>query len=538
MPVDVEAISAVDQVLSRRRKDANVPPTFLGFLRWLGVEPSPGQAELVRVSFDAVEPVDDRLAATIFGGDVPMGRRRVVVAVCGARAGKTYLLVSLRLLHGMLVRDVSSTRHGQRAVAMVVAPNERLRREALNYALGAVHAKPELAAMLVRESGEMFEMRRPDGKLVYFEGGVAGAGGIGARGRWYTDVAMDECAFFHDSSYKVNDTSIYDAGLTRVLPGGQMILASTPWAQAGLLYEKYRDFYGKPDDKTLVARAPTLLLNDSPVTRMAVEDMRQRDPENAAREYEAEFMTANTTLFFEPTTLDAMVTDEPFTTQPGDQRAAGGDFGFRSDSSALVKVALRGNEVHVYGGIECRPEGGMPLRPSQTVKDFAACVAGECAYLMADQHYREAIAEHLEAHGLIYAPAPMQPADSYVRARMLLRDRRVLLHRPNLPDGLADRLLRQLREVHGKPTSGGGMSIVHPRWATGGHGDLAAAFVLAVWQVTGDTVAAQPPEKGTNEWVAEAREKRQQKMRDRAEQAERMPWLGNRTPQHWRAWRE
>jgi hypothetical protein len=114
----------------------------------------------------------------------------------------------------------------------------------------------------------------------------------------------------------------------------------------------------------------------------------------------------------------------------------------------------------------------------------------------------------LEAHGLVFAPAPTQPAETYVRARMLLREGRIKIHGVDF----RERLLQQLREVHGKPTSGGGMSIVHPRWATGGHGDLAAAFVLAVWQVTGDVVPEPVPVAGTDAWLERARDRRREKL--------------------------
>jgi hypothetical protein len=137
---------------------------------------------------------------------------------------------------------------------------------------------------------------------------------------------------------------------------------------------------------------------------------------------------------------------------------------------------------------------------------------------MADQHYREAIAEHLESNGLAYAPAPVQPVDTYVRARMLLRERRVKIHRTSLPEGMAERLMQQLREVQGKPTAGGGMSIIHPRWSKGGHGDIASAFVLAIWQLSGDEVKAPKPKMGTQEWEAAARDIRRKQLQQEKEQ--------------------
>lgn len=482
---------------------ADVPRTFLGFCDWLGVRLTAGQAELGRVAFDGAEPVDRDLAVRLFGATLPVGPRSVVAAVCGARAGKSYVLVALRLVFGMLVRDLSSMAPGQKAVALIVAPNDKLRREVVNYARGAVDSKPELRAMVVDGTGGEFGLRRPDGHVVRFEAGVATAGGYGARGRALTDFALDECAFFRDSTFKVNDQEIFRAGAARVLPGGQVIVASTPWAEAGLLF----DLWKRRPPEAVVAHAPTLLLHDSPMTRDIVAREEARDPDNAKREYGAQFMTSGTTVFFEGAAIEDAMTEDPFALQPGDLVAAGGDFGFRSDSSALVLVALRGPELHVFDGAEERPEEGQPLKPSKTVARFAECIDGRASYLMADAHYREAIAEHLEAHDLAYAAAPTQPADTYVRARMLLREGRVQIH----PLPFRERMVQQMREVQGRPTSGGGMSIVHPRWSQGGHGDLVAALVLALWQVSGDSVASPVPVEGTKEYEAALIERRHRK---------------------------
>lgn len=493
-----------------------VPESFVAFCTWLGVDLTPGQLEFARVAYDGLEPLDRGLAARIFCADaendtVPVGRRRVVAAVCGRRAGKSYVMVALRMVHGMLVRDVPPLPPGIRAVSMIIAPRSNMRDEVFRYALGAVESKPELRAMLVSDKAEEFTLRRPDGKHVTFEVGVATAGGTAARGRWFLDFALDECAFFRDSSFKVNDEELYRAGSAVLLEGGQILITSTPWAEGGLLYRMWKE---RPDNAH-VAHAPTLVMNDNHITRAAVAAAEADDPDNAAREFGARFMTSGTTVFFESSTLDAMLDDEPFTLRSGDVVGAGGDFGFRGDSSALLMVALRQGVLHFFAGTEERPSEGAPLKPSQTVARFAEVIDGRCGYVSADRHHRESIEEHLQTHKLVYAPAPALPVDNYVRARQLLREGVVRFHEPNFEKSLVDRLLQQLRETKGKPTAGGGMSIVHPRWATGGHGDIADAFTIALWYVCGTPISTPDPEQGTKEWEAAEREKRQRRMLER-----------------------
>jgi hypothetical protein len=80
---------------------------------------------------------------------------------------------------------------------------------------------------------------------------------------------------------------------------------------------------------------------------------------------------------------------------------------------------------------------------------------------------------------LVDAPTGAEgKAQSYQRMRALLHEGRVRL--PDHP-----RLLRQLREVISRPTSGGGISLTSPRWRKGGHGDLVSALVLALYPFGG-----------------------------------------------------
>lgn len=298
-----------------------VPAKYIGFLEWLGVEPHPGQAELARVAYDGDEPHDVELARRIFGDldfcAVTPAQRAVVCAVCGGRAGKTYLLIALRLVWGMLTRDLSTMAPGQRAVALCIAPNDRLRAEAVAYALGAVRSKPELRARLRLPRGTRdddvvgeFGIYRPDfDRVVTFEGGVATRGGYGGRGRALTDFALDEAAFFRDASYRVSDSDIFAAGAPRVLPGGQTIVASTPWAETGLLFDLHERNWGKLGGDAIVAHAPTLVVHDSPMTRAIVERETARDEDNARREFGAQFVRGGTDVFFPPSLIDGSIDD-------------------------------------------------------------------------------------------------------------------------------------------------------------------------------------------------------------------------------------
>jgi hypothetical protein len=516
---------------------------FTEFCKNLGVELEPGQRALCKVAFDGLEPRDlvgeeRELARLIFGPDVdvvPAGARDVFAAVCGRASGKTKLS-SLRLLHLALTVPLSMLGRGQVALVPIVAPKLKLATECFSMVKGEVLAHPKLAAMLKNpESSESILLERPDGKRVSIEPIAATAGGGAVRGRNIPAALLEECAFFRDDNFKVNDAEIFSAVVPRLLPGGQVLLVSSPWVRSGLLYSLHRDNWGQPAT-ALVAHAPTLTMRDRPDVLAMAERERRRDPDNFRTEFEAQFLDASATQFFDEATLDRCLA-EPValgsTPQPGDVVTHGGDFGFVHDSSTLATVHWRAGVALVADLFEARPEPGSPLKPSRVCADFAKRArahGGDC--VMADSHYREAVREHLEVEGLYLLGAPEGQggkASSYVKARSLMREGRVRLPKD-------DRLLRQLREVTAKPVPGGGLSVSSPR-GPGGHGDLVSALVLALWQEHGAEVAAPRLEVGSEAYEVERERRSVERLEERQRRREAAPWWGEgNDPQEGTAW--
>lgn len=307
-----------------RRTDVDVPRSFLGFCEWLGVKLTPGQSALWGILTSAPEPVDRDVARQIFGGadldNLPMGCRDVGVICAGARSGKSYL-GALFMVWSLYVSDLRSLAPGQRAVALVIAPNDKLRKECVNYARGAIQAKPELKATMIEDSADGFTVRRTDGHEVRFEAGVATPGGYGARGRSLCAFMTDEVAFFRDKDHAVSDEEIFRAGSARVLPGCKTLVASTPWAKTGLLYELYKANFGNPKT-ALVAHAPTLLMHSSEMTRTLVAREYARDEVNADREFGASFLSSAIEDLFSEDLLMACVDPTINAEVPGDVAAS------------------------------------------------------------------------------------------------------------------------------------------------------------------------------------------------------------------------
>ena len=157
-------------------RTTRLPSTFTAFVgSVLGVTLTPGQRAIGLVAYDGLDPADlegiDRdLARQIFGDveTVPPAARGVFVGVCGARAGKSYVLGALRALHLALTVPLDTLAPGEVAAGVIVAPDLGLARQTLRYVLGAAMRVPAIARLIVTDSSDSFTLRRPDGATVEF----------------------------------------------------------------------------------------------------------------------------------------------------------------------------------------------------------------------------------------------------------------------------------------------------------------------------------------------------------------------------------
>ena len=473
--------------------------SYLDFVDALGLTLSPAQRLFAAVAFDgAVPPKDNVAAVTLFGRadpstlHVPPEARKVAGAVCGRGSGKS-LLGGTRALHLAMTVDVSRLQPREVAVCPVIAPDLDTAKVVVRFALGAAESLGLRITNRVADGEEDFSIMRASGRRVRIVARAASAGGVAARGRFMPCAVMDEAAFFRDSNHKVNDQDIFDAIKPRIAPEGQLVLLSSPWMENGLLYELWRRNYGKPFD-AIVAHAPTGLMraDDASILR-DIELERKVDPEKCARERDAEFMTSNAAAFFNPRAVAATLCADVVrdSERAYSTKAVGGDFAFRRNSTAFVACATREIELEdksrkrVFDIVDLCEEmpRGAPLKPSETCARGAAFAkdAGTDE-IIADGHYREAVVEGLADHGVSFVLAPEGAGGKAEVAQVV----RTLLHEgavrvdSKLP--LADKLVRQLREVTSRALSGGGISLDSPTWRTGEHGDLASAFFLAVWR--------------------------------------------------------
>jgi hypothetical protein len=318
------------------------PLSFVEFVTRLGVSLTPAQMTVALVAFDGIQPKHlppeyRKIARKLFGDvdSIPASVLAIVVAVVGARSGKSYILGGLRLLHLAWTIALNTLAPGEVATGLIVAPDLRLARQCLRFVIGALE-NSNLTPDIVGQAGDSVTIRRPDGRTVVIECLPATRGGSAVRGRSLVGAVLDECAFFRDSESVVNDVEVFTAVTPRILPGGQTILASTPWASVGLLHDLFRQNWGHPVN-ALAIHAPTSLMRDyDPAVMAIIERERSRDPQNAKREYDAEFTDLESTLIPAADVLAATddVKERPY--RVGLYYGCTVDVGLRNDSTAIL----------------------------------------------------------------------------------------------------------------------------------------------------------------------------------------------------------
>ena len=215
----------------------------------------------------------------------PAAPFRETVTVVGRRGGKSQILALIATYLACFRGYDHLLAPGQRARIVVLAKDREQAGEIFNYVLGLIEAVPLLAPMIVRRDSETIELSN---RVII---AVATASFRSVRGYTLIAALCDELAFWPSNEESANpDTEILRAirpGLASI-PGSVLLIASSPYAKKGELYNSYRKHYAKDDSKVLIWKAPTISMNSSLDTTI-ITDAYENDPEAARAEYGAEF---------------------------------------------------------------------------------------------------------------------------------------------------------------------------------------------------------------------------------------------------------
>ena len=230
---------------------------------------------------------DERPIFTRFTGRTrePLQRVTEFAAVVGRRGGKTTAMAAAATYISACCDHTDALSRGETGVLLCVAQDQRVAKKLLEF-IEAYLADSEILRQLVKgRTADSIELANN----ISIE--VRPASFRKLRGPTYIGVICDELAFWYVGDEFANPD---DEILAAVRPGllttrGPLIMASSPYARKGVLWETYKRHYG-PDGSpsVLVAKGATRDFNTN-IPQSEIDSALERDRARNTAELLAEF---------------------------------------------------------------------------------------------------------------------------------------------------------------------------------------------------------------------------------------------------------
>jgi hypothetical protein len=301
------------------------------------------------------------------GRSPPTKRVRELWVAAGRRAGKDSIASLVATFAATIEQaHLGHLRPGELAVVQCLAVDRDQARIVLSYIKAFFDAIPDLGAMIVRETRYGLELNNG----VSIE--VTTNNFRQARGRTVLLAILDEVSFYRSEESATPDFEVYRAVVPSLatLPDSMLIAISSPYRKAGLLYEKWKQHYGRDSDDVLVIQASSAQLNptlDPAIIARALDD----DPADARSAWLGLFR--DDIGAYVPTELIEAAVDIGVLVRPPKPGMAYWGFadaasGVGSDSFALGIAHKDGNEVVLDLAHEIKP----PFSPDSAIAECAS----------------------------------------------------------------------------------------------------------------------------------------------------------------------
>ena len=209
--------------------------------------------------------------------------------ICGRRAGKSLILSLIASYLATMTNWTPYLTKGERGVIMISAADREQAGVIFGYIREFISGVKALRPLILRETQDTIDLSNRVSIT------VATASYKTIRGRTLIAYLADEIAFWPTDGNSP-DKEVLSAVRPSMatIPNAMLLIASSPYARKGELYDAFERYYSKPGD-VLVWKAPTKKMNPSIPDRV-IEKAYAKDPASASAEYGAEFRTDVETL--------------------------------------------------------------------------------------------------------------------------------------------------------------------------------------------------------------------------------------------------
>lgn len=405
--------------------------------------------------------------------------------IVGRRGGKSRFVSLVAVFLATFMDWTPYLTPGERGYVTVIAADRRQARVVMNYVRAFLIETPLLRDLVVREAAEEIELSNN----IIVE--VATCSYRTVRGRTLIAALCDEVAFWADEDGS-NPASEVIAALRpamATIPGSMLLVASSPYAKRGPLWDAVRRHWGKPG-QTLVWTAPTWIMN-SALSRASgvIAEAYENDPDSAKSEYGAEFRDDIST-FIAREVIESLVPPARYELPPLSNVRYTAFVDPSGGSADAMTAAVAHRDREGIAVLDALREWNPPFSPESVVSECAKLLKTyRVRNVIGDRYGGEWPRERFRVHGITYEPSEKPKSDIYRDALPLFNSARC-----ELLDNR--RLISQLSALERRTARGGKDSIDHP---PGAHDDLANAVAGALV-----TVGANTPIIVTREAVAAA----------------------------------
>lgn len=460
--------------------------------------------------------------------------------IAGRRAKKSAVSALVGVWHGAFRDHTQALAPGERARIPIIAKSVDEAGQIRAYVVALLRSSPVLECLL--EGAPIAETVKLTTRCDFR---IVAMSLTAGRSRCVPAALLDETAFWRSDESATPDRDVIRGitpGMTTV-DRPLLLGLSSPYAKRGVLYEAYRDHYGREDDPVLVWKAATVRMHDTPQVRVVVAAEHAKDPISARAEYGSPDGSTidfrdDVTGYITDTLLDAVIVPKRTELAPGLQRylAFADPSGGASDSFALA-----------IGHFEHRLDDlGKPMKgKGKAVLDFLrewpapfdpAVVTAEAAAdlrryglksVRGDYYGGEWPRSKFREHGIAYDVSELPKGRIYLEALPLLTSGHLADAHAELLDH--DKLRRQLAGLERRTGSQGREIVDHP---DGQHDDLANAAMGVLWMAdeARRSLPPKPPRPNPRDEIEADRRHLHDTLRQRlakaAEQQRGGEWVG------------
>ena len=427
---------------------------------------------VLKASFGDVSEIDEEEGAALYSvierGTVPDDLRELWVVI-GRRGGKDAIMAFVALYLACARNWNKEFHSGETIVGMIICPDRKQGRIALNYMRSYCEQVPEFGRLVRGVLKESISFRNGISIEIHT------ANFRSVRGYTIPFAILSEIAFFASEDSANPDSEIINAirPAMATVSNPLLMAISSPYARTGELYKTFRNHYGKDDNSILVVKGPTQAFNPS-IDAKIVEHAFEEDPVSAASEYGSldngiHFRT-DVEGYASLESIQACVAIGRRELAPGPENY----FGFVDPSGGSVDsytAAVAHREADGTLVLDATREMKPPFSPEAATEALAKFFLSYRIRRIQGDHYAgEWPREQFRKHGIEYQISERNKSAIYAEALPLINSARARL----LDD---PRLIAQISGLERRTARSGKDSIDHP---PGGHDDLANAALGAV----------------------------------------------------------